>query len=91
MSTLKYIRYPQVLLELAKEIVHHPKLFEILYGVKVDDTERLISETAAYCGIIVDGYYSQEEIEKMYVVLLKELQGKRIAPNIIVPGNISIH
>ena len=65
--------------ELNRETAKHPDLAPLLASYAADDFAGRIGEIAAYCGIIMDGYYDAEQLDKACIVLIYELKSKRAA------------
>jgi hypothetical protein len=63
--------------DLAQELTHHPELCEILARVPASEFELRLGHVAAYCGVIVDEYYSEEEVCNLCEILTKKLYEKR--------------
>ena len=71
---------------LNQEVLQHPELQALLGTHPVDAFEERLGEVAAYCGIIVDGYYTQEDIDKLCGILVRKLRDKRSI--IILPDSL---
>lgn len=70
--------FPEVFIELQKEIQQHEKLLiNLLQLPKDSPMEMKLGEVAAYCGIALDGVYTQEDIENLCEILVKKLRQKR--------------
>jgi len=62
------------LLALREELNNHPALklsLESSYG-----TEQQLGEIAAYCGVVLDGYYSIADIGEIVIRLTQKLKDK---------------
>lgn len=64
-------------IELMKETNRHPPLVIILNRVPDAAWEEQLAMICAYCYITVDGYYTQEELERLYGILFGKLQDMR--------------
>ena len=62
---------------LSRETKLHPELSEKLACYAPSDFENKLAETAAYCGVMVDGTYMPSEIDRLCEILLRKLQAKR--------------
>ncbi len=69
--------FPEPLIALREEITKHPDLMVILATQQDKDVYIQISEIAAYCGIVLDGMYTREDIIGLCDKLVKQLQSKR--------------
>ncbi len=65
------------LIELRKEIEHHPDLMTILAAQSDPDIYVHIAEIAAYCNVLLDGTYSREDILQICDVCRQRLKEKR--------------
>lgn len=54
--------FPQQLQELNEEVGYHQRLMERLKEQENKDIYITINEIAAYCGIILDGMYDEQDI-----------------------------
>jgi hypothetical protein len=70
--------------ELNREVTRHPKLVEAIRPVPQDDFPQMLGHICAFCGIVVDGHYSEDDLEKLYDILIKRLREKR---TIHIPGD----
>jgi 1-aminocyclopropane-1-carboxylate deaminase/D-cysteine desulfhydrase-like pyridoxal-dependent ACC family enzyme len=68
--------FSEELIALREEIQHHHDLLVILHGQPDKDVYIHIAEIAAYCGVILDGSYSRDEIITLCDVLTKALKKK---------------
>ena len=75
--------FPEELNALRVEISNHPALMERLAGQDEKDVYVQISEISAYCGVLLDGFYSRQDIITLCGKLTDQLRAKRIA--IIIP------
>lgn len=69
--------FPEERIRLQQELIHHPELCEFLAKHPANEFEIRLSEIAAYCEVILDGYYSQEELNKLCDILTRRLIQKR--------------
>lgn len=65
------------LIELRKEIEHHPELMMILQAQQSSDIYVHIAEIAAYCNVLLDGTYSKEDILEICDECTKRLKQQR--------------
>lgn len=82
-----YHYFPESLIALREEIDHHPDLLTILKLQPDSDIYIHIAEIAAYCKVVLDGYYTQADIIRLADILVRELRAKRVA--IILPFGVS--
>lgn len=77
---MAYLEYfsPQRL-ALQREIAQtgHENLWPLLANHPPSEFEMRLAEIAAYCEVILDGVYSQEEIDKLCEILTRKLYEKR--------------
>ena len=71
---------------LAKEITNHPKLIARLQKHPQAEFEILLAEIALYCEIVLDGDYTQDDLDKLCYVLLGRL--RKMHSPLIVIGNL---
>ena len=88
-----YHRYfESELLELNKEIQYHPDLLTILAVQGDKDIYVMIAEISAFCGMILEGDYSKDDVLKICEKCTEILRGRRIGHvNIILPPGSSVH
>lgn len=79
--TLVYFSPAQ--LALNQEVLKHPKLMERLDSKRTADFELKLAEIASYCGILLDGYYVQNDIDNICDLCITEL--KKQSSAIILP------
>lgn len=79
-----HVPFPEVLLALQQEIFEHPNLLAILNAnvSSTDGWEQKLAHVAAYCGVELDGYYDEADIQLLGKLLLQKLQSRRM-PEII--------
>lgn len=66
-------------LELQKELAHqdHEELWHLVSNHPPQEFELRLAEIATYCELILDDYYSQEDLDKICDILTKRLRDKR--------------
>lgn len=69
--------WPDVLIQLNRECLNHPKLMEYLGNHEADEREIKMAEICLYCEVIVDGTYTPEDMEKLAEILLQKLIERR--------------
>jgi len=80
-----YEYYNPVFIALQQEIAHHPELRMNLSTHPGDKFEERLAEVAAYCEVLLDGYYTPERLVFVAEELLKILKSKRTG-EIYTPG-----
>ena len=81
MAYLEY--FDQRAIDLNSEIMKHPELMELLS--RHNDPAINLSHVAAYCEIIVEGAYTEEECNVLAEILTQRLVAKRTGSLIVVP------
>lgn len=76
-TKLKYELFPEPLNQLRVEIENHPDLLTILHLQQDKDVYIQISEIAAYCGIILEGDYTRDDMIGLCQKCLDHLVAKR--------------
>lgn len=73
------VMFPPAAIALDTEILNHPRLIAILRsaGPAATMAERF-AIIAAYCGMVLDGYYDEKQLEYLFEVSLKKLQEKGV-------------
>ena len=71
------------LIELRKEIANHPDLMTILAVQTNTDIYVHIAEIAAYCEVVLDDWYTPNDLDKLCDILWNKLREKR--------GSITVH
>lgn len=71
------VYFEDELLNLREELPHHPALMGTLIAQANDDIYIHIVEIAAYCGIVLDGTYTKDEILQICEKCTEVLVGKR--------------
>lgn len=73
--------FPPERVELNIEITHHPELIIEMQRVAAqsgtNDFAIMLGVVAAYCEVVVDGTYTQQEIDKLCTILTNRLREKR--------------
>ncbi len=69
--------FSQPLIDLNREIAHHPELVHILNEQPLEDLEVRIAEVAAYCHLHLDDLYTPEDIDKIADMCTGYLRHKR--------------
>lgn len=64
-------------LELMKEVNRSPELCAIMEEAQPEDWAEQLAEIAAYCNVMMDGLYSQADLEHLYPQLVMRLQKRR--------------
>ena len=74
---LKYELFPEPLNQLRIEIENHPDLLAILAVQQDKDVYMQICEISAYCGVVLSGDYTREDIIGVCQTCLDKLVSKR--------------
>lgn len=74
---------------LNEEIGYHPPLVELLQAQEVHEFEVRLAQIAAYCEVILDGYYMPSELERLADILWNRLREKRGMPVIVTSDSFS--
>ena len=69
--------FDDALIELNKEVKHHPQLMELLSEFPFEEKGQRIACIAAYCHIVVDTYLNDAGLNKLASLLVDELKAKR--------------
>lgn len=70
--------FPQAALYLQQEIANHPDLMKRLAMIPPEAAlQERFATVLAYCGMVVDGYYNEEAMEKLFVIAIDKLRQKR--------------
>lgn len=64
------------MIALQEEVFNHPRLMELLAKHPPQEKEMRIAEIAAYCEVMLDGYYSEEQLNELADVLTRKLKQK---------------
>lgn len=71
--------FPEAAIELHKEVSKHPVLLSALNSLGSESTlNERIAIIAAYCGMVLDGYYQEKELERLFQIMLDKLRNKGI-------------
>lgn len=66
--------FPAAMIELNKELQYHPLLTSTLRPSM--SLEEKLGHTAAYCNVVIDDYFLEEELENLIHILLQILRKK---------------
>jgi hypothetical protein len=66
-------------IELAQECVYHPELKEFLANHPAEEFELKLAEIAAYLDIVLDGDYTQAQLDNLCNIMIWKLRSKRMA------------
>lgn len=69
--------WPEELIHLNQELIHHPKLQARLANHPSAEWEIKMAEIALYCEVIVDGDYLPEEMQRLAGILYRKLIERR--------------
>lgn len=88
----KLIEFPIERTELNIEITHHPTLIKEMAEVTLcnqgrNDFALMLGVVGAYCEVMIDGQYTEAEINKLCQILTDKLRAKRIGL-VIAPADI---
>ena len=75
-TRIRYDYFSEAEIALSKEIGNHPALMELLSKHPPQEKEIRLAEIAAYCDVVLDGSYSEEEIERLCGILYRKLKLK---------------
>jgi hypothetical protein len=85
LKNIKYELYEPELQALNAEVIHHPQLQDILSKQADKDFYIQLADISLYCGVVLDGDYTKDDILKLCTVLTKKLYEART--QIILPLN----
>lgn len=71
--------FPEPLNALRQEIDNHPELLAILACQADKDVYIQIAEIAAYCNVVLDGYYTRDDFIKLCDIMVGILKAKRVS------------
>lgn len=74
---MHHVYFEQELIDLRRELQHHPDLQVILRLQEVQDIYVQIAEIAAHLGVAVNGTFTKEEVLTLCTLLTKLLEAKR--------------
>ena len=79
MTDIAVVTMPMPYFLLRQEIEKHPVLAEIIQQGQGANTpvDEVLGHAAAYCGVILDGYYDEADLLALCNVLLGKLISKR--------------
>ena len=79
--------FSEARLNLQKEIAQdgHEALWPLLAKYQASEFELRLAEIAAYCEVILDGVYSQQELDKLCEILTRKLYEKRTGVIVVNP------
>jgi hypothetical protein len=69
--------FPDEIIALNQELVHHPELQELLSNHAAGEWETKMAEIAMYCEVIVNGAYLPEEMVLLAKILTEKLISRR--------------
>lgn len=72
------VQFSEALIELNREVANHPELVELLARQESPEMEVRLAEIAAYCEIVLDGFYDQHDIAKIADECIRRLKSKRV-------------
>lgn len=75
MAILEYFSDSRIALQ--QELQYHEELWPLIAKYPPQEFEMRIAEIAAYCEVILDGYYTVEDLDRLCEVLVKKLYEKR--------------
>lgn len=76
---------PETFIQLHLEVPHHPLLLQRIQKHPAGETEVILAEVAAYCGIAVDGTFDEEDLAKLADLCLTRLRGMKAKGEVYVP------
>lgn len=62
---------------LQEELKNHPELCKLIANHPADQFEHRLAEIAAYCDVLLDDYYTQDELSNLCELLTSRLVDKR--------------
>jgi hypothetical protein len=69
--------FPAAAMALQEEIANHPALVAILGSLPPSTTlHERVGHIAAYCNVVLDGMYLEEDLEQLFNYLIKRLKNK---------------
>jgi len=80
---LVYEMFPAQIMDLYREIQHHPNLLKLLHDQDNKDVYIQLMEIAAYCEIVVIGDFTRQDILELCTAMTKKLYSRR--SSIILP------
>lgn len=77
-----FVDIPIERVELNIECTHHPELIEKLREIQLlsDDNsfETMLAGVAAYCEVALDGYYTQDQLNRICTICTEKLRKRRM-------------
>lgn len=64
-------------LELVAEVRRSPELKQLILDAQPQSTIEALGHIAAYCGIMIDGVYSPDDLTGLIEILIRKLREKR--------------
>lgn len=79
---LQIIQHPESVIALNRELASgmHPALMRKIAESECTTAADRLAVVATYCEVILDGWYSGEDLEKLSHILYEKLQPKRQTP-----------
>lgn len=69
--------FPPEAMALQEEVKQHPALCNALAGLGSESTlNERIAIIAAYCGMLLDGYYREDELAELFKIMLYKLKNR---------------
>tara|TARA_R110000744_G_scaffold31727_1_gene74560 strand:- start:9744 stop:10061 length:318 start_codon:yes stop_codon:yes gene_type:complete len=78
-AKVKLVYFSQARVNLNQECTHHPVLLSLLMDLPDPDWSEQLAEIAAYCNVLMDGVYSEEDLEILYPQLTKRMSDTRLS------------
>ena len=66
--------FPPAAIALNDEVSKHPLLLSLLQSMGPMDLETTIGHVAAYCDVMLDDYYMNEDLEALFNLLVNRLR-----------------
>lgn len=76
MSKIKLDYFSPERIALARELRNHPELCKLLANHASDEFEIKLAEIATYCEVILDGQYTQHDLDGLCDLLVRKLKQK---------------
>lgn len=74
--TLHIEMFPESYVALNQELNNHPELCALLANHPPQEFEIRLAEIATYCGVLLDGTYTPDDLEKLADILWRKLREK---------------
>jgi hypothetical protein len=68
--------FPESYIALNQELSNHPELCRLLANHPPQEFEIRLAEIATYCGVVLDGDYYPDDLEKLADILWTKLREK---------------